>query len=561
MNLNNQNHKNVNILDLIDPFDTIDQLLQAMHICNKLKHYANSELNIIQECLQYVSQITITDEQLKNFIDKIEFNQSLFPTLFVQSIQNNEKNLNNYCNSKCYATREFKTNRSICSSCFCPLNDKSIIKTYKRAVVYYLSSPPEYTFNTSLTCSNCKTEHFSSYYINSNRQKYFYPDSIKVEFISFTHQTIFERKIFELYTAELHNKQCSFKSYCDTYNTIFASQYIKRNFLGRETFTESWFYFNLLLYQNEFHVINEFAAPQLDQLDTAISHIRADLFETFVKKWSGDFHCSQCNHNHCSTIINIDGIWKITRCKCGHEEIFLNSPEVKPIKTGCRLSPKLNSYYCEHHDIPEPVTKMRINNEYHTYRIKSIRPAPLFHASRKIKKIHDVFYVEYVEKTKTKKPIKTNKQAKNKWMKKNQKKSSQSSTVMLNVDNDDENNALYLVESVDNYVDNFYWLKKEQIPIEIYNTFLKELISREGLDEYDEITCNTNKHFCTPYSKKNRTKGLLISAYNCGIINGFRELYGSESISQVVLYYLDLISYSKKLPEIFLYDDACHLRK
>ena len=204
---------------------------------------------------------------------------------------------------------------------------------------------------------------------------------------------------------------------------------------------------------------------------------------------------------------------------------------------------------------------MRINNEYHTYRIKSIRPAPLFHASRKIKKIHDVFYVEYVEKTITKKPIKTNKQAKNKWMKKNQKKSSQSSTVMLNVDNDDENNALYLVESVDNYVDNFYWLKKEQIPIEIYNTFLKELISREGLDEYDEITCNTNKHFCTPYSKKNRTKGLLISAYNCGIINGFRELYGSESISQVVLYYLDLISYSKKLPEIFLYDDACHLRK
>ena len=54
----------------------------------------------------------------------------------------------------------------------------------------------------------------------------------------------------------------------------------------------------------------------------------------------------------------------------------------------------------------------------------------------------------------------------------------------------------------------------------------------------------------------------MISAYNCGIINGYRELYGSESISQVVLFYLDLIEYSCcELPIYFIYDDACHLRK
>jgi len=103
--------------------------------------------------------------------------------------------------------------------------------------------------------------------------------------------------------------------------------------------------------------------------------------------------------------------------------------------------------------------------------------------------------------------------------------------------------------------------KKKNIPLDIYDQFIKNLNDREELNIYNEISCNTNKHFCTPYLKKSRTKGLLISAYNCGIINGYRELYGSESISQVVLYYLDILSIVQKQPEIFLYDDACHLRK
>ena len=83
-------------------------------------------------------------------------------------------------------------------------------------------------------------------------------------------------------------------------------------------------------------------------------------------------------------------------------------------------------------------------------------------------------------------------------------------------------------------------------PIDIYNEFVKELNAKENLDIYDEISCNTNKHFCSTSTKKSRTKGLLISAYNCGIVNGYRELYGRESISQVTLYYLDIISSAKQ---------------
>ena len=96
-------------------------------------------------------------------------------------------------------------------------------------------------------------------------------------------------------------------------------------------------------------------------------------------------------------------------------------------------------------------------------------------------------------------------------------KNSKQLNAIVDQENDNEDNVLYLVESEAVYVDSFYWLKKQYLPVDIYNEFVKELNAREDLDIYDEISCNTNKHFCTTYTKKSRTKGLLISAYNCGI--------------------------------------------
>ena len=59
-----------------------------------------------------------------------------------------------------------------------------------------------------------------------------------------------------------------------------------------------------------------------------------------------------------------------------------------------------------------------------------------------------------------------------------------------------------------------------------------------------------------------RTKGLLVSVYNCGIVNGFREMFGSESMSQVTLFLLDMIKHTNNdLPEYIIYNLACHLKK
>jgi len=541
--MKNSNQLNISIAELIQPWDSLEQLLQVIHVYNSMKHYEKHDISIIAKCIEFITKKLITNNELQHFIDKIKFNKTHYPLNFIQNLDSVDKSISNYINTNGYATREFKTNRSKCASCQQSFDHETITYTHKTAVAYYITRPPETVFNTYLKCTQCQTDHYHSYYINSSKQKFFYPECFNMQFISFTNRTIFEKQIFDIFLANLHFQHTSFKSYCDTYNSLYTSKIIKRNQLSRKKFTECWLYYNLLLYHHEYYDITKFIAPIIEELDKSLKSIRNNLFQNFVKKWSGEYHTKSCKHPNCSKILNTDGIWKNTRDKCGHEEIYLNSEEVKPIKTGCKLTPKPNSYYCEKHEIPEPVTNIYINSEYHTYRIKSIKEASPFHRSRKIKKIHDSFYCEPDLKRKI------------------TKENSKQLDTIVDHDNDNEENVLYLVESEVEYLDSFYWLKKQYLPIDIYSEFIKELNARENLDIYDEISCNTNKHFCTPYTKKSRTKGLLISAYNCGIVNGYRELYGSESISQVTLYYLDIISSAQQQPEIFLYDDACHLRK
>ena len=64
---------------------------------------------------------------------------------------------------------------------------------------------------------------------------------------------------------------------------------------------------------------------------------------------------------------------------------------------------------------------------------------------------------------------------------------------------------------------------------------------------------------------RRHTVGILVSAFPCGVITVFEELYTSESLSQV---YAIMVEYLGALPsqsreEIIeiLYDDTCHFKK
>ena len=205
--------------------------------------------------------------------------------------------------------------------------------------------------------------------------------------------------------------------------------------------------------------------------------------------------------------------------------MVMTSDELSPIKTGCLETPCKNSYYCEKHRSSEFSLFFNIKGERISIKIDSILPIKV-HSSSVIQ-IHDVYCAdeeseEYIPRT-----------------------------------------ALFLVQLKSNKV---AWVNRGSVTkyhLDMYRNEMiqKEINSVQKKQVAAEILCDTNKEERFPCYSKTKTRGIMLATFNCGIITGYRELFGSESISQVVLFYLDLISWSSKLPQFFIYDDACHLKQ
>ncbi|CAF1413648.1 unnamed protein product [Adineta ricciae] len=58
-----------------------------------------------------------------------------------------------------------------------------------------------------------------------------------------------------------------------------------------------------------------------------------------------------------------------------------------------------------------------------------------------------------------------------------------------------------------------------------------------------------------------RTSGIIAAAYNCGFICSISELFGSESIKQVYNFLVYMMKNCEHVPDVLIYDDACHLKR
>jgi hypothetical protein len=56
-------------------------------------------------------------------------------------------------------------------------------------------------------------------------------------------------------------------------------------------------------------------------------------------------------------------------------------------------------------------------------------------------------------------------------------------------------------------------------------------------------TCNTDNAKVFSCDHRCKTHGILLAVFNCGIIIGYRELFGKESATQVALLYLDICDF------------------
>ena len=91
------------------------------------------------------------------------------------------------------------------------------------------------------------------------------------------------------------------------------------------------------------------------------------------------------------------------------------------------------------------------------------------------------------------------------------------------------------VSSKDPSKNGLTWFKLDDAPAKLLSEF------KSGIDTKDaETTCSTDKTKVNTCDYKTRTCGLQIFCSNCGVILGFRELYGSESCTQVSMMLLDL---------------------
>ena len=76
------------------------------------------------------------------------------------------------------------------------------------------------------------------------------------------------------------------------------------------------------------------------------------------------------------------------------------------------------------------------------------------------------------------------------------------------------------------------WFASKDLPKKLVDDYRK---LKGGLleNEATTSTCNTDKTKVYTCELKSRTCGIQIICSNCGIIEGFRELLGSESCTQV----------------------------
>ncbi|CAF0844130.1 unnamed protein product [Brachionus calyciflorus] len=306
-------------------------------------------------------------------------------------------------------------------------------------------------------------------------------------------------------TSDLLFKHSSFKAFTNSFNYFHMYKKTEPLFLQEKRLTETWFYYNFLrrIINNETKNLEAF---YVNQLDTNLEQINSTVFTLFSKKWSGPCHRDRCLDQNCCKVIGIDGNYKINRLKCMYSFVELHCDEIDNIQIGCPNTPLKGSYYCEEHSTIDQKVLFKYGDKYIKCNLSQVQPK-----SGRVSTENLIIYDSFVNK---------------------------------------KDHVLYLVSNDSN---NPFWVTENQIPKVYIENFLKK--------NHDQENCQTLKSLCMPCEKKNRTVGEFLAVFNCGIICGFREIFGSETLTQATCFLMDLYQEIEIKPNFIMYDDGCHLKQ
>jgi len=112
----------------------------------------------------------------------------------------------------------------------------------------------------------------------------------------------------------------------------------------------------------------------------------------------------------------------------------------------------------------------------------------------------------------------------------------------------DKNDVLLLLVDYTEIMSHF-WVTSKQIMASKIESYIEQL---KDFQQHDKLTCNSSKLYTLPCLKKTRTVGMFLGCFNCGIINGYREIFGTETIAQAAAFLLNLIDNSVVWPKVSL---------
>lgn len=275
-------------------------------------------------------------------------------------------------------------------------------------------------------------------------------------------------------------------------------------------------------------------------LDMTIEKTLPDIRLWFTQKWSGPYHRGRCHHPKCSASSSTDGHMKARRsvCDARHEGV-IETVELGSVTVGCPRTPISGSFYCAVHHSVSALTSKTGKEEATTAALADGCDDDGIQTRSKIKAAESLRYV--VKSLKQKKVT--------------------------------HKGTMFLVEWY--HTPDSEWVSAEKISPKLQQEFEKSqrdkraevresqkefVMSENEKREMDKLSCKTVKEY--QYGqRKHRTAGICATVYNCGIIYGFSELFGSESLSQIYCILLWLQANAECFPSNLAYDDGCHLYK
>jgi hypothetical protein len=309
---------------VVMPFENLTEAFIAIYVTTRINNKNRNSNSYNLKLINFIIKKHIQISNFEFFLERCGLYKSVLPIEFFNSFKDIEQRILDY-EDHIVTFRPINTNCLIC-------NESLKYAEYHEQVarLYSYSQKSKNCCLVSFKCKKCKSKHFFSYVLLINGVKKFQENSLNEVFIHFTDESVYEILLLRSVTTELVHKHASFTSICSNYNSLMNNNANEtRGLLVDKRLSESWFYFNLCCFYNEYYGdLKKFDGPTVENLDIDIKKARQHLFPYFVKKWTGDYHRNKCTHSNCTLAINIDGNHKCNRLTCMYDNYIYQSPEI-----------------------------------------------------------------------------------------------------------------------------------------------------------------------------------------------------------------------------------------